>query len=114
MYRTSVRVTWSFSRSDFQLTQRGRFLLFATVLTTTVAIFLVVITGKGQAKNSPDAMRQDFKYVTVLPGETLWSIAAGLDHRRDRRDVVIDLMEINKLPSAHLIAGQVLAIPQST
>jgi LysM repeat protein len=49
--------------------------------------------------------------ITVKPGETLWSIAANLNGSGDRRDLVDELIEVNRLKSPELVAGQKIYIP---
>ncbi|WP_240674992.1 LysM peptidoglycan-binding domain-containing protein [Cellulomonas endophytica] len=48
----------------------------------------------------------------VLPGETLWGIAEGVaEPGQDVRDVVLDLVTLNGLPSSALAAGQTIVVP---
>jgi hypothetical protein len=48
----------------------------------------------------------------VEPGETLWGIARDVAAPgEDVRDVVLQLVELNDLPSAGLMAGQSIVVP---
>ena len=49
--------------------------------------------------------------ITVKPGETLWSIAASLSGSGDKREMVDELIEVNRLNSPELVAGQKIYIP---
>jgi LysM repeat protein len=49
--------------------------------------------------------------ITVKPGETLWSIASNLSGSGDRRDLVDELIEVNRLKSPEVVAGQKIYIP---
>jgi hypothetical protein len=49
--------------------------------------------------------------VTVLAGDTLWTIAAQLAPEEDPRDLVHEIMTLNQLTSAALTPGQEIAIP---
>jgi LysM repeat protein len=49
--------------------------------------------------------------VTVLPGDTLWSIAAEAAPDADPRDVIDDIMRLNNLSGGAIQAGSEIAIP---
>jgi LysM repeat protein len=51
------------------------------------------------------------RYHVVLPGETLWGIAAALDPSADPRDTIVQIVEANHLPSSAIWAGQRLVLP---
>ena len=52
-----------------------------------------------------------FTEITVMSGESLWSIAQDLAPHADPRDVVEDIARLNVLESSTVSAGQRLAIP---
>ena len=52
-----------------------------------------------------------FETVTVLPGDTLWSIAESLAPTADPRAVIGDIERLNALGTGSLQVGQQLAIP---
>ena len=58
------------------------------------------------------ASSNNFDYVTVVSGDTLWAIAEMIDPTGDPRDMVAELMTLNQLTSANLSPGQELAIPR--
>jgi hypothetical protein len=49
--------------------------------------------------------------VTVDSGQSLWQVAETLAPTADPRDVIADIMQLNQLESADVLAGQQLAIP---
>jgi hypothetical protein len=50
--------------------------------------------------------------VVVEPGDTLWSIAATVaGGGEDVRGVVAEIRELNGLPDASLVPGQILVLP---
>ncbi|MCC2322028.1 LysM peptidoglycan-binding domain-containing protein [Cellulomonas xiejunii] len=54
----------------------------------------------------------EVRRVEVAPGQTLWGIAADVAAPgEDVRDVVLELMALNELPSAGLQAGQRIVVP---
>jgi len=61
--------------------------------------------GEASASKSP------YMKITVKPGESLWTIAAEIDPGSDRRDLVDELMRINRLDRPALEAGDRIFIP---
>ena len=104
-----------------QLTRRGRFVLLglpalmmaAVMLFAALAIMLGSVASPAQASASyaPIDMADYAASVTVLQGDSLWSIAAAADTTRDVRDVVRDIVALNDLGSGVLQAGQRLYVP---
>jgi hypothetical protein len=95
--------------SHLHMTRRGR-----TVLLTLIASPLVVVAlmfginaGGATATNSSTPLAK----VTVVGGETLWSLAKQIAPTADPRDVVADIMSVNRLSSADIQPGEQLAIP---
>jgi hypothetical protein len=94
-----------------RLTRRGR-----VVLTSLAAIPLVVgalffaLNGGGAAAIG-DQAHVHFQYVTVEPGQSLWSIAETVAPNADPRDVIADVVSLNQLESAVVSPGQRIAIP---
>ena len=96
------------SRSTLRLTRRGRlaFLAIGAVLAGSV----VVSGGWASAHEPRDATAVATH--TVVPGETLWSIAAAIATPADDiRAIVDDLVQLNSLPNAGLRAGQQILVP---
>lgn len=96
-----------------RITARGRrvFALLASV-PVVIALAAAILSGGGAlASGEAGAPAGSFETVTVLPGDSLWSIAEDIAPGHDPRDVVDGLMSLNALSSAVLDAGQSLAIP---
>ena len=95
-----------------RLTARGRrALAVVAALPAVVALSIAVISGGGAIASSDSGAATSFATVTVMPGDTLWSIAEQVAPASDPRDVVDAIMRLNALPSAGLDAGQSIAIP---
>ena len=77
-----------------------------------VAVGFAVLSG-GAAAASRDigATAGSFDEITVMTGETLWSIALEVAPTSDPRDVVDEIVRLNALDSVTVSAGQRLAIP---
>lgn len=96
-----------------RLTTRGRRVIaLLASLPAIVALTLAILSGGGAlASGESGAAVGSFETVTVLPGDTLWSIAVDVAPDADPRDVVDGIMRLNALGSAELLAGETLAIP---
>ena len=95
-------------RQPLRLTRRGR--LAITGALTVCGVGLSLWTGTvSLAGTQPQQV--SVRYVSVAPGDTLWSIAAEVAPGQDRRDTVHRIVELNALPSAELAVGQRVAVP---
>ena len=101
------------SATRLRLTVRGRRVLAALAAAPAViALSLAILSGGGAlASGETSAPAGTFEQVTVMPGDTLWSIAEEVAPHEDPRDVVDAIMRLNALPSGSLTAGQSLAVP---
>ncbi|KGA04546.1 MAG: hypothetical protein GM43_5385 [actinobacterium acMicro-4] len=96
--------------STLRITRRGRVVLAALFAIPVVAVSLLVTSPGALAEST--ASSNNFDYVTVVSGDTLWAIAEMIDPTGDPRDMVAELMTLNQLTSANLNPGQELAIPR--
>ncbi|KRD41704.1 hypothetical protein ASE38_19325 [Cellulomonas sp. Root930] len=96
------------SASHLRLTARGRSVLWALA---AVVIAAITLLGTQAAADGPAGAQEVVRHV-VAPGETLWEIAESIAApTEDVRDVVFDLVRLNELPDAGLMAGQVIVLP---
>jgi len=96
-----------------RLTTRGRRVVaLLASLPAIVALSIAIVSGGGAlASAEHGAPVGGFDTVTVLPGDTLWSIAQEVAPAADPRDVIDAIVRLNALGSAQLDAGIELAIP---
>ncbi|ALE07651.1 hypothetical protein AL755_07480 [Arthrobacter sp. ERGS1:01] len=104
-----------------RLTRRGRMVFLgipalvvaAVLMLSVVAVLLGVVASPANAatKYTPVNMTDYAASVTVLQGQSLWSIAAKSDPNRDVRDVVAEIVALNDLGTSVLQAGQQLYVP---
>lgn len=68
-----------------------------------------------QATNTLPAASQagNFKYVTVMQGDTMWSIAARYAPDRDSWSFISDVLALNNLDDSVISPGQRLALPKN-
>lgn len=108
---TSIAVTAPATR--LRLTARGRRVFaFLAALPVVVALALAVVGGGAAlASNESGASAGTFTEITVMSGETLWSIAEDVAPGSDPRDVVAEIARLNALENGSVTAGQRIAIP---
>ncbi len=99
--------------SQLRLTPRGRGLARLAVVSSLSIILLAGFSlFSGATAGSTDSVSTTpYLKITVKPGETLWSIASNLSGSGDRRDLVDELIEVNRLKSPEVVAGQKIYIP---
>nr|MCW2728942.1 hypothetical protein [Aeromicrobium sp.] len=98
------------SAPHVQLTRRGK----ATVLSLAIAAIaiLAVMFGPSSTATSEIGAAQDVTTVRVLPGHTLWEIAATANPDGDIRATVDEIIELNSLPNASALQmGSDIAVP---
>lgn len=108
---SSIAVTAPTTR--LRLTARGRRVFaFVAALPVIVALAIAVVGGGAAlASNETGAAAGAFTEITVLSGETLWSIAEDVAPGSDPRDVVAEITRLNALENGSVAAGQRIAIP---
>jgi hypothetical protein len=94
-----------------RLTPRGRAVLTFLAATPLVIGALLFALNGGGATASLQGSSEPFQYVTVEAGQSLWQLADQLAPNADPRDVIAQLIQLNRLESADVFAGQELAIP---
>lgn len=94
-----------------RLNRRGR-IFFGTVTALALmagAYFLGL--GASQAGADSTVSTTSFQKVTVMPGDTLWSIATAVAPNVDTQHVIAEIVSLNQLDTATVQPGQRLAIP---
>jgi Tfp pilus assembly protein FimV len=109
----ALRVARAVPSTRLRLTRRGRRVVAALAATPAIIALGFAILSGGAALASGDAGADagQFATVTVVPGDTLWSIASDIAPDVDPRDVINDIARLNALDSAELSVGASLAIP---
>ena len=97
--------------SGIRLNRRGRLARTFVVLSLAVVLGSVVSAKAGAGTDAPAPKAHTFITVTVAPGETLWALANRVADGGDVRGLVAEIVSVNSLPSADVLAGQKLRIP---
>ena len=95
-----------------RITARGRRLLVVLAAAPVLgAIAFSLLAGGSAVASGESAEPVAFETVTVLPGDTLWSIAADAAPGVDPREVIDDIKSLNNLSSGMIQVGASIAIP---
>lgn len=95
-----------------RLTARGRRVVLALAAVPLAAGIAVAALSGGSAMASNESVATaSFETVTVMPGDTLWSIAESVAPGADPREVIGDIARLNALQGGALQIGQEIAIP---
>lgn len=98
-------------RTRLRITRRGRLVLTALVAgPLALGAGLVALNG-GAAVAAKDASGVTLEHVTVSSGQSLWDLAEEIAPSSDPRDVIASLVDLNRLPTSDVSAGQQLAVP---
>jgi len=96
--------------TSLRITRRGRVVL-GLALALPVMALSVFLASSGALAES-DAASNDFEYMTVLSGDTLWSIATMISPHEVPRDVVANIISLNQLETASSLPGQEIGLPR--
>lgn len=95
-----------------RLTTRGRAVLLAFAsVPLAIGIAFAALSGGSAIASGADTAAVSVETVTVMPGDTLWSIATSVAPDADPRDVIGEISRMNLLRGGELQIGQTLAIP---
>ena len=108
-------VSRSAHRPKMRLTRRGRFIFRGLPLLTLAALLALgalTLLLPTEAKSSAETpVAPVSSTVTVMHGDSLWSIATDVAPNEDSRNVINHIMQINNLTTAQVEPGQVLEVP---
>ena len=105
-------------RTRMRLTRRGR-IVVAGLITVSMALVAALAwlagTAKADAAGSgvpSSAVYHSLRSVTVLPGQSLWSIASRYEPGSDPRNVIQEIIDLNALSGTSVQPGQHLWLPR--
>jgi len=96
-------------RSHLRMTTRGRAVLLTLIATPLVVLALILGISAGGATATGSST--PLQTVTVLTGQSLWQIAGKVAPNADPRDVIADIVSVNRLQSTDVQPGERLEIP---
>jgi len=96
-------------RSHLRMTARGRAVLLSLIATPLVVAALAFGINAGSAVGTTSS--QPLQKVTVIGGETLWGLASQIAPKDDPRNVIADIMSVNRMSTSTIEPGEQLLIP---
>ncbi len=94
-----------------RLTKRGRRVITALASAPLVIAAFVFALNGGGATATLEGSDVPVSYMTVDSGESLWQLAETVAPNADPREVIEQIMRLNRLESSEVFPGQQLAIP---
>jgi len=95
-----------------RMTVRGRRALLAVAsIPLAAGIAFGVLSGGSAIASNERTLPTTFETITVVPGDSLWSIASKVAPNVDPREVIDEITDLNMLDGATLQVGDELAIP---
>lgn len=104
--------------TGLRLTRRGRLVLSVFALTLILGLITIlwaILANGAQAasgRTHTGSVYQGLRRVTVLPGQTLWTIAQHAEPSADPRTVIPQIMQINAISGTSLQPGEQLWVPR--
>lgn len=96
--------------AQYRLTRRGRLVVFAATVVAFAAVFVGVGAQAVASFQNPTSI--ETTRVAVMPGMTLWEIAASANPGGDVRATIDDIVKLNALPVGQsLQIGAQLEVP---
>jgi LysM domain len=105
-------------RTRVRLTRRGRLVVAGLVTVSMVlvaALAWLAGTARADAAGSgvpSSAVYHSLRSVTVLPGQSLWSIATQYEPGADPRNVIQEIIDLNALSGTSVQPGEHLWLPR--
>ena len=95
-----------------RLTRRGR-IVVAGVSALLIGAMSVALATAAQATHTGSAsLGRYVTKVTILPGQSLWSVAEAYDPNADTRLVIQEIQQLNSMTADQVQPGEVLWVPR--
>lgn len=78
---------------------------------TAIMLAGLVFNQSAEAVDQGSTQSTAFNYVSVMPGESLWQLAETYAKGKNQQDWIAEIILLNNLQSADLVAGDKLALP---
>lgn len=106
----TARTAPAAASAPVRLTRRGKLVILVAAAIMIGA--LAIMFGPSSTATGEAGVPQQTTTVRVMPGHTLWQIAAAANPDGDIRATVDDIIELNSLPNASALQmGSEIAVP---
>ena len=95
-----------------RLTRRGRMAVAGVSALLIGALSLGLATAAQATRSRSASPGRYLSKVTVLPGQSLWSLAEAYDPDADTRQVIQQIEQLNSMTGDQVQAGAVLWVPR--
>ena len=95
-----------------RLTRRGRMAVTGVSALLIGALSVGLATAAQATRSGSASPGRYLSKVTVLPGQSLWSLAEAYDPDADTRQVVQQIKQLNSMTGDQVRAGAVLWVPR--
>ena len=95
-----------------RLSRRGRMVVTGVSALLIGALSVGLATAAQATRARPASPGRYIAKVTVLPGQSLWSLAAAYDPNADTRLVIQEMQQLNSLTGDQVQPGEVLWVPR--
>jgi len=110
---TRGRPAGTVSPRRLRLTRRGQVVVAVLAVLAACGLFVAgASAAQASGPTSAHGASAAAERVVVQPGETLWSIAQSADPNADARTIVQEILQVNRLKTASITAGQRLWVPR--
>ena len=93
-----------------RLTRRGKTVILAVAV--AVVAMLVIMFGSSSVAGGQPGTAPETTTVRIMPGHTLWEVAAEANPNGDIRQTVDEIVRLNSLPNASALQmGSEIAVP---
>jgi hypothetical protein len=95
-----------------RLTRRGRVAVTGVSALLIGALSVGLATAAQATRSGSGAPGRYAAKVTVLPGQSLWSLAEAYDPHADTRLIIQQIQQLNSMSGDQVQAGEVLWVPR--
>jgi LysM repeat protein len=95
-----------------RLTRRGRLAVTGVSALVIGALSVGLATAAQATRTGSDSPGRYLTKVTVLPGQSLWSVAEAYDQNADSRVIIEQIRQLNSMSGDQVRAGEVLWVPR--
>ena len=93
----------------YRIANRFRFTVFVVL---TIVLFTTAVNFALGLNTAASATIQEYMYLEVMPGDTLWSIAdTYMSDDMDIRQAVYELCNLNGITASQFYAGMTIQVP---
>jgi hypothetical protein len=98
--------------SHLRITRRGRLVLASLLVGPLVAVGVIAgVNVTSAIATSVSSSVGELDHLTINAGESLWQVAERIAPASDPRDVIADIVSLNRMSTSSVEPGQRIAIP---